>query len=416
MRSATALLGALTTLNGLNYLDRYVAAATLPLILTGFAISDAQGGLLQSIFIVVYALVCPIAGWLGDRQRRLRLAAGGVFVWSLATMGSGLAPTYVFLLAARAIIGVGEASYAVVTPSVLSDAYPRERRARVLGIFYAAMPVGTALGYIVGGVLGQAYGWRAAFFVAGLPGAVLAFMLLLLAEPTRGALDAAPCAPVPLALGCSLRALVSRRSYLVNTVAQIIYTFAMGGLATWMPTYFVRVRMIPLARASSTFGLLLVAAGFAGTLVGGALTSRLARRSPGAEFTVAGWSLTGSLAFTVVSLLAPEPEVFWPAMFITLFLLFLNVGPLNAATANVLPGDLRARGFAVTTMLIHLLGDAASPWLIGVASDAVGLKIPVLVTGCLLSVAGVVLLAGRQALIDDLRVAGASSPTAHAPA
>lgn len=409
------VLGALTALNGLNYLDRYVGAATLPLILADLAISDAQGGLLQSVFIVVYALVCPLAGWLGDRQPRLRLAAGGVLVWSAATIASGLAPTYAFLVAARTIIGAGEGSFSVVTPSVLSDVYPPDRRAHMLGVFYAAMPVGTALGYILGGVLGQAYGWRAAFFIAGAPGAALAFVLLLLAEPRRGARDAATVAPVPMALRPSLRALASRRSYLVNTAAQIIYTFAMGGLAAWMPTYFVRVRMIPLALASSTFGLLLVVAGFAGTLVGGWMTTRVARRWPGAEFTVSGWALAASIVFTLVALLAPRPAVFWPAMFVTLFLLFLNIGPLNAATANVLPAELRARGFAVTTMLIHLLGDATSPWLIGVASDAVGLAVPVLVTGCFLSVAGLVLLVGRRTLVADLHASGALAATAHAP-
>jgi len=405
-RAPAVVLGLLTTLNALNYLDRYVAAATLPLILTDLALTDAEGGLLQSLFIVTYALACPVAGWLGDRRSRVRLAAVGVFVWSVATVASGLAPTYAWLLVARAVIGVGEASYGVVTPSLLSDCYPAERRAQILGIFYAAIPVGSALGYIVGGVVGEAHGWRAAFFVAGAPGAALAFLLLLLAEPPRGALDApVETRPTPFGLGPSLRALAGRRSYIVNTAAQIIYTFAMGGLATWMPTYFVRDRGIPLARASSIFGLLLVVAGFAGTLLGGRLSSAVGRRRPGADFSVSGWSLAASLVFTIVAVLAPQPRVFWPAMFVTLLLLFINIGPLNAAMANVLPAELRARGFAVTTMLIHLLGDAASPWLIGAASDRVGLRVPVLITGCLLSVAGVVLLAGRRTLATDLRAA-----------
>jgi MFS family permease len=404
LRLPGAVLGVLTALNGLNYVDRYVAAATLPLILTGLGISDAQGGLIQSLFIVSYALVCPLAGWVGDRQPRLRLAAAGVFVWSAATVASGLAPTFAWLLLARAVIGAGEASYAVVTPSLLSDCYPAERRARVLGVFYAAIPVGSALGYILGGVVGEAYGWRAAFFIAGAPGAVLAFALLLLTEPRRGAMDPAGGAPpVPLALGASLRALLERRSYVVNTAAQVIYTFAMGGLATWMPTYFVRSRGIPLATASTTFGVVLVVAGFAGTLLGGRIASRVAKRRPGADFTVSGWSLVGSIVFTVPAVLAPQPMVFWPAMFVTLLLLFVNIGPLNAAMANVLPAELRARGFAVTTGLMHLLGDAASPWLIGAASDRIGLEMPVLVTGCLLAVAGVVLLWGQRTLVADLR-------------
>src|SRR5881628_242564 len=153
-RAPGVILGVLTTVNALNYLDRYVSAATLPLILADLAISDAQGGLLQSLFIVAYSLACGPAGWLGDAGKRLRLVAIGVFVWSIATVASGLAPTYGWLLLARAVIGIGEASYAVVTPSLLSDCYPAERRARVLGVFYAAIPVGTALGYVIGGLVG----------------------------------------------------------------------------------------------------------------------------------------------------------------------------------------------------------------------------------------------------------------------
>src|SRR5438309_9811190 len=153
-RSPGVILGSLTTLNALNYLDRYVSAATLPLILTDLAISDAQGGLLQSLFITVYALVCPLAGWFGDRQPRLRLAAVGVFVWSAATFASGLAPTYAWLLLARAIIGAGEASYAIVTPSLLSDCYPSERRAPRPGVFYAARPGGGAPRGLRGGRVG----------------------------------------------------------------------------------------------------------------------------------------------------------------------------------------------------------------------------------------------------------------------
>jgi MFS family permease len=185
----------------------------------------------------------------------------------------------------------------------------------------------------------------------------------------------------------------------------------MGGLATWMPTYFVRERGIPLGSAATTFGVLLVIAGFAGTLLGGRVSAAVARRHPGADFIVSGWSLAASIVFTLVAVLAPQPAVFWPAMFVTLLLVFVNIGPLNAAMANVLPAELRARGFAVTTLLMHLLGDAASPWLIGAASDQVGLRTPILIAGCLLAVSGAVLLAGRSTLEVDLSAAGAPVAT-----
>jgi MFS family permease len=414
-RAATVALAVLTGLNLLNYTDRYVGAAVLPLILAGLALSDARGGLLQSIFILTYALVSPLAGWVGDRRPRLPLAAAGVVLWSAATVASGLAPTFALLLVARAVIGVGEASYAVVTPSLLSDFYPAERRGRALAIFYAAIPAGTAMGYVLGGAVGATFGWRAAFFIAGMPGALLGLVLLRLREPRRGALDAGGCAGTPLGIGQSMRALAARRSYLYNTAAQVIYTFAMGGLATWMPTYFVRERGIPLASATGTFGALLVVAGFGGTLLGGYLGDRMVRRVRGTPFVVAGWSLVVSLGFTLLAVLSPAGAVYWPAMFVTLFLLFVNVGPLNAAMANVLPPDLRARGFAVTTMAMHLLGDAASPWLIGVVSDRVGLTVPVLASGSLLSAAGAVLLLGRAALDRDLATAAGPPGPAGAP-
>jgi len=412
IQSRGMALALLSGINTLNYVDRYVGAAVLPLMLAAFALSDAKGGLLQSAFILTYSLVSPAAGWLGDRQRRLPLAAAGVLLWSLATVASGLAPTYALLLIARGLIGVGEASYSVITPSLLSDYYPPERRARALAVFYAAIPVGSALGYIVGGSIGTHFGWRQAFFVAGIPGAALALALLLLTEPERGIHDRQPAGTaLDLGLAPTLRELVRRRSYVYNTVAQILYTFAMGGLATWMPTYFVRVRGLSLEQATSTFGAVLVVAGFAGTLFGGHLSDRLEGRLRAAAFAVSGAGLCASLVFTALAVLHPDPRVFWPAMFLTLLLLFLNTGPLNAALANVLPATLRGRGFAVTTMLIHLLGDAASPWLIGVASDRFGLTLPVMATGAMLAVAGVVLLAGRSALERDRAAmsAGAAS-------
>jgi MFS transporter, Spinster family, sphingosine-1-phosphate transporter len=400
-RPGTAL-GILTGLNVLNYLDRYVGAGILPLIITGLALTDGQAGALQSMFIIVYTAASPVVGWMGDRGRRIPLAVTGVVIWSLATFGSGLAPTFGVLLLARALVGVGEAGYAVVTPSLISDLYQAERRGRALAIFYAAMPVGSALGYIVGSQIGPAFGWRAAFFAAGGPGLLLALLLFLVREPARGALDALPSAASGMSLRASLTALRARPSYLVNTAAQTIYTFTMGGLGAWMPTYFARERGLSLQLAGSLFGGCLLLAGFVGTLLGGYLGDRLARRYPGAHFTFSGLTLAASLPFVLLAVLAGSPAIFWPAMFITLLLLFVNQGPLNAAMANVLPADLRGRGFALYTVAIHLFGDGFSPYLIGKVSDHAGLKLPVLVTGLLLVPAGLVLIAGRHTLVKDL--------------
>jgi len=397
-----AALGVLTGINVLNYLDRYMGAALLPLMIPALGLSDSKAGVLQSMFMIVYLMASPFVGWYGDKGRRLRLAAAGVALWSAATFGSGLALTFGALLLARALVGVGEASYAVVTPSVISDLYPADRRGRALAIFYAAIPVGSALGYILGGRIGKAYGWQTAFFVAGGPGILLALSLLLLREPTRGTFDA-QSALKTLSLRQALAALADRKSYWFNTVAQTIYTFGIGGLAYWMPTYFVRERHLALSDATDRFGAALVLAGLIGTLVGGWWGDRLARQHVGAHFTFSGIALLATVPFTLLAILARSPVIFWPAMFTTLFLLFLNTGPLNAAMANVLPPELRARGFSIYTVAIHLLGDAISPSAIGLASDYVGLQMPVLLSGLMVSIGGLVLLAGRRHLVRDLQ-------------
>jgi MFS family permease len=397
-----ATLAVLTGLNAFNYLDRFITAPILPLIIADLALSDAQAGSLQTVFILVYSMVCPLSGWLGDRWKRLHVAAAGVAVWSLATFTSGLATSFAWLALARAVVGIGEASYTVITPSLLSDHYPVARRARALSIFYAAMPVGIALGYALGGQIAQRFGWRPAFFVAGGPGFVLALCLLFLREPARGRLDE-PSEANDVSWRQMLTALRRRPSFFFNLAAQTIITFSMGGLGAWMPTYFVRERGLGVAAAGTIFGGLLLAAGFLGSIVGGQLGDRLARRFPAAHFSFSAWTLIASAPFTMVSILSPQPTFFWPAMFVTLLLSFLYLGPLNAALANVLPPDLRSRGFGLHTTTIHLLGDALSPFLIGLVSDRIGLRMPVLFTGLLLPLAGVVLLLGRRALVNDLR-------------
>jgi predicted MFS family arabinose efflux permease len=311
-----------------------------------------------------------------------------------------LAVSFAWLALARAVVGIGEASYTVVTPSLLSDHYPPARRGRALSIFYAAMPVGIALGYGLGGQIGAHFGWRPAFFVAGGPGLALACALLFLREPPRGRFDQA--SPASKSLRETMQALGKRPSFFFNMAGQTIYTFAMGGLGTWMPTYFVRERGLGVGAAGTIFGALLLVAGFVGTILGGQVGDRLARRFPGAHFSFSGWALIASVPSTLLAILSPSPGVFWPAMFVTLLLSFVNLGPLNAAMVNVLPPDLRSRGIGLHTTTIHLLGDALSPFLIGLVSDSLGLRIPVLLTGLLLALAGAVLLLGRPYLVADL--------------
>lgn len=401
--SARATLGTLTALNVLNYFDRYLAAAVLPLIIAEMGLSDARGGALQSSLMVVYTVVCPLAGWLATSRSRFRLAGFGALIFSMATAASGLAPTYAALVVARALVGFGEATYAVVTPTLLSDTYPPERRGRAMAVFYAAIPVGTALGFQIGGLVGARYGYRAAFFLASVPGLLLATTFLLFRDPPRGQMDPAAAAGPPPSMWQILRTLLGFRSFVWNTWAQTIYTFSMGGLAVWMPTYYQRQHGLSLAAATTGFGVTVVTSGFVGTLLGGRWGDAWALRHPTGHFAFSGWALLLSLPFSAAAVLAASPWVYWPCLFLTLFLLFLNTGPLNAAMVNALPVRLREHAYGVNTFAIHALGDVFSPVLIGLASDRIGLRIPVLITALLLPSAGLVLLLGRGALQEDLR-------------
>jgi predicted MFS family arabinose efflux permease len=410
LQSARAALAILTSLNLLNYVDRYLQSGMLSKIAGDLHLNDSESGLLSTVLILTYASVSPLAGWLGDRRARLPIAAVGVLVWSVGTFGSGLAPTLAVYLVMRALVGVGEASYAVVTPPVLSDYYPPRERPRALSMFYAAIPLGSAIGFALGGVLGQHLGWRPAFFIAGGPGALLAASLFFLKDPARGAHDAAAMSSAAkLSTRQGLAVMFSRPSFIYNNAAQAIYTFTLGGLAAFMPTFFQRERHLPMDKAGVLFGGILCLAGFLGTLVGGRLNERLPSRT--AAFELSGYALIASLPFTAFAILSPQPAIFWPSIGITLFLIFLSLGPLNAAIANVLPANVRSQGFAVNVLAIHLLGDASSPSLIGLCSDHMGgLKWPVFGAGSLLVLAGLVLLAGRRALERDLaRAAGAAA-------
>src|SRR5262249_44061102 len=193
----------LAAMNLLNYVDRYVPSAVKDLFKGDLGFTDLQTSLPFTAFTIVYMLTSPVFGGLADRGSRKLLIAAGVAMWSLATASAALATGFTSFLIARALVGVGEAAYATISPSLLSDFFPPDRRNRVLTIFYAAIPVGAALGFVLGGVLGHAYGWRAAFLACGLPGLLAAGLALLIKEPERGRFDvgsvtAAPSWPAAL--------------------------------------------------------------------------------------------------------------------------------------------------------------------------------------------------------------------------
>jgi predicted MFS family arabinose efflux permease len=370
-RRACWLLAVLTLINLFNYLDRFIVAALEESLTRGeLRLSDFQFGTLTTAFLLVYMLTSPLFGTLGDRGRRNRLIAAGVAIWSVATALAGFARNFAALFASRAGVGVGEAAYGTISPAMLADSFPKTQRGRVFAIFFSAIPIGTALGYVVGGLVDRHFGWRAAFFVAGVPGLLLALMAFLLQDPPRGGQD--PDAEIPHAGAGSLAAygdLLRNPLYRLTVLGYAAYTFAVGGLAIWMPGFLERTRGIPKQEATVTFGAIIVVTGFTGTFIGGWLGDWLLPRLRQSYLWVSGTATLAAAPLAAVALLSRSPGVFYAAMVLAQVLLFMSTGPINSAIVNVVAPGERATAVALSILTIHVLGDVPSPPLIGVISD-----------------------------------------------
>lgn len=371
-------LALLTLINLFNYLDRYLLVALSPAIKRELSLSDTSVGFLTTAFMFSYFLISPIFGWLGDRKPRLRLMSFGVGLWSVATAISGLGRSAAHLLGARLFVGVGEAAYGSITPSVLRDLFPREKSGRVFAIFFMAIPVGSALGFLLGGFLETAVGWRSAFFVAGLPGLALALALLFLKEPKRGAFDPDDGEQL-LPLREVAKALTGNPTFVFTTSGYCAYTFVVGGVAVWIPHYIERYLGVPAASGNMAFGAITVGAGLLGTLVGGSLADRWQARSADGYLKLSAASMF--LAFPVYLFVMGVHSygAFCVAVFVLEFLLFLSTSPVNAEIVNCVSPRMRATANAASIFAIHLLGDALSPPLVGFLSDHSGLHAAMMV-------------------------------------
>jgi MFS family permease len=393
----------LMAVNLLNYIDRQVLYAVFPLIKTDFHLSDTALGFLGSAFMLCYMCSAPLLGWVGDRGGRIRLASCGVAVWSIATALSGIAPGYRSLLAARTVVGIGEASFGTVSPGLLSDYFPRERRGRILSYFYLAIPVGSALGYLMGGILGQNFGWHAAFLLVGTPGLILALAVWFIKEPAR--IYSEEDVPRRNPSRKSYITFFSNRSFVVNTLAMAAMTFAMGGLAQWMPTFLFRIHELDVARGNTIFGAITVFAGITGTLAGGRLGDYFQKKSNKGYLLVSasGFLIGAPIAFYAIA--SPSIEGCLGAMFFAEFFLFFNTGPLNTVIVNVSPRGCRAMAFALNIFFIHALGDAVSPTILGWFSDMWGLRAALLTTPIAIAFAALFCILCTRYVKEDMEMA-----------
>ncbi|HVD96461.1 MAG TPA: MFS transporter [Candidatus Limnocylindria bacterium] len=398
---ARSALFLLLAINLFNYIDRQILAALEPDIrATFFAVGDVNAmtktGFLGDAFFVTYMLSAPILGLLADRFSRWIIVGCAVILWSLASGGSGLAATFAILFATRVCVGIGEGGYGPAAPTILSDLFPIETRGRIMAIFYAAIPVGSALGYVIGGLIGAHLGWRWAFYLVAPPGLLLGLLCFWQRDPRVAANHQQKSSRRSISDYLNL---FRTRSYLINCIAMTLMTFVTGGLGFWVPAY-LRYRNQSPAVGMTIFGLITVVAGLVSTLLGGVIADRLRSRLPGSYFWVSGIGMLIACPIFVVALYIPFPAA-WVAMFLAIFFLFLNTGPSNTALANVSLPAVRATAFAVNILVIHALGDVQAFWLLGYIGGHTNMHVAFLVVSGIIFASGLAWLLGVKYLPAD---------------
>jgi MFS family permease len=379
-------------LNLLNYIDRYILSGEVLPIKHEFHATDQQMGALGTAFFLVYMLAAPATGWLGDRFRRKPLIISGAVLWSLATLAAIWVHSYSTLYLRQALVGIGEATFGIFAPAVLADFYPERDRNRILSMFYVAIPVGAALGYLAGGQIGARWGWRAPFFVCALPGFLAALLYGVFGrEPERGASDRIR----PSIDRSTVQGLFRNPAFLTATFGLAMLTFAMGGIAWWMPEFLRRSVGLSMGTASIVVGATTVIDGILGTLAGGWIAQIWLRTNPRALYLLSAWSVALTLPFGILLFFGPHAWAI-PSLAAAEFFLFLNTGPLNTAIVNSVAAPVRATAISLNLFCIHFFGDTFSPQIIGAISDRTKLSIGLGATLVTLAISCTILFLGAR--------------------
>ena len=434
---ATLALVLLTALNFVNYIDRYILPGVQELVKKEFAVTDSQVGSITFWFFLTYMLAAPATGWLGDHLPRKPLIVLCALLISAVNLLTGTVHSFGSLLFRHAVLGIGEASLGIFAPALLADFYPEDQRNRILTIFYTAIPVGAALGYLIGEIVGARFSWRMPFFLSAVPGILVAILILLfLKEPVRGSSDHAqatsgkvdrsgrvtlhaqsqPSAQTsllenaPAITRSGTLALFRNAPYLYATLGMAMVTFSLGGISAWMPSFLERTGFSP-SSVGITLGAITAGAGLGGTAFGGWLAQRWLRTNPRALFLISACSAALAVPPALVCFFGPRGSML-PALALAMFLIFLGTGPLNAAIINAVPAAVRSTAIAIELLLIHALGDTPSPKIIGIVSDHSNLATGLGITLITMLVAAILLFLGSRTIERHVLPEGRPARTA----
>ncbi len=406
----------LFAVNILNYADRYVLSAVFPSIQREFHITDFQGGLLFSSFLIVYAVATLPLGVWADRGIRKNIVALCVGLWSIATSLAGFAQNLFQLISMRSILGIGEAGYAPASLSLLGDFFSKTKRGRVLSYWSIGTLLGAAIGVSLGGRVADTLGWRWAFYIVGIPGLSAAFLAWRIKEPARGVFDReegqadeeVESVQGHGKIGKNFWSIVRRLfripTYWVLLGALIFSFFTIGGTSVWLTTYLHRGFGLSLTKAGSISGIVLVTSGLIGTVLGGWLADFMQRRRPeGRMFTCMLGFLIGAPLVLIAFFIHTLP-LFIAVFVVAAISLNFCTGPLNAVIQDVIAPGMRATAVGLALLLAHLLGDAAAPLVIGLISANSSLGTALLTTTpTFLFLAGLVCMLGLKTVARDMR-------------
>jgi MFS family permease len=400
--AATALV-LLTAMNFVNFIDRYILPGVQELVKKEFSLSDERVGALTFWFFVTYMCAAPLTGWLGDHFPRKPLIVISALLMSGMNLFTATVHSYMALNLRHAALGIGEASFSIYAPAMLADFYEPDQRNRVLTIFYTAIPVGAAVGYALGGALGGRFGWRVPFYVSAGPGVLIALLILFaMKEPNRGETDApvagqgkSKVASFPASFRASFAGLAKNPQYLFAAFGMAMVVFSLGGISAWVPSFLQRVGGYSSAAAGLIVGAVTVLGGLGGTAVGGWIAQIWLRTNKRALYLISAWSALLTVPPAMMCFFGPRWAMV-PGLAVALFFIFLGNGPLNAAIVNSVSGTIRSTAIAMELFLIHALGDAPSPRLIGLVSDHSTLSTGLGMTLVSMIVAAVLLFFGAK--------------------
>ena len=430
LQPRTALI-VLTALNLLNYADRNVLFAVQPLVQAEFHVSKEQIGLLTSAFLGFYMIAAPFVGPLADRYSRKLIIVLGAIFWSGLTLLTAVTHTYTELLVRHTLVGIGEATFVTIAPTFVADLFHQNVRGRILGVFYLAIPVGSAAGYLLGGYLAPHHGWRFPFYIAAAPGFLLALVVWFLKEPPRGQFDSMKDTESGDLLPEDFKAgfvkeffviillylkklyrltfvLLKNPAFLTATLGMAFMTYSLGGIQVWMPQFLSTERHYTLESANLMFGIIVVIDGILAALAGGWLGDFLLPKMKSSYYFVSAVSMALGVPVMIVALFS-RGSMMIPAIGMAAFFLLLNTAPLNAAVINSVGAHVRATAIAINIFIIHILGDVPSPTMMGWVADRRSLQAAFVLPVIAMGISSAILFYGMK-FAPAVAVSGKAQP------